>query len=213
MKVLKFPFSKKDYSKIKQKNNICINVFCYENSLNYPVYVSNEKFIDCMDLSMITGENKSHYVYKDFDRFMCNYTKNKNKDFCKYCLQCLSSERVLVEHKETCLEINGKQTVKLRWDSSKFKNHFKQLVATFEIYVDFESPLKGVRGNDKNNSASYTEKSQNYIPCSFAYKVVCVNDRFNKPLVLYRGKSGIHRFIKEVLQEYDYCKNIIKKTL
>ena len=144
MKVLKFPFSKKDYSKIKQKNNICINVFCYENSLNYPVYVSNERFIDCMDLSMITGENKSHYVYKDFDRFMCNYTKNKNKDFCKYCLQCLSSERVLVEHKETCLEINGKQTVKLRWDSIKFKNHFKQLVATFEIYVDFESPLKGL---------------------------------------------------------------------
>ena len=37
------------------------------------------------------------------------------------------------------------------------------------------------------------------------------NDRFNKPLVLYRGKSAIHRFIKEVLQEYDYCKNIIKK--
>ena len=50
----------------------------------------------------------------------------------------------MVEHKETCLEINGKQTVKLRWDSIKFKNHFKQLVATFEIYVDFESPLKGL---------------------------------------------------------------------
>ena len=40
---------------------------------------------------------------------------------------------------------------------------------------------------------------------------MCIDDRFNKPLVLYRGKSGIHRFIKEVLQEYDYCKNIIKK--
>ena len=29
---------------------------------------------------MITNENKSHYVYiKDFNRFMCNKTKNKNK--------------------------------------------------------------------------------------------------------------------------------------
>ena len=28
------------------------------------------------------------------------------------------SERVLVEHKEACLKINGKQTVKLRSDSN-----------------------------------------------------------------------------------------------
>ena len=61
---------------------------------------------------MITNENKSHYVYaKDFKtlRFMCNKTKNKNKKhFYKYCLQCFSSKRVLAEHKETRLKINGK---------------------------------------------------------------------------------------------------------
>ena len=35
--------------------------------------------------------------------------KNKNKKhFYKYCLQCFCTERVLIEHKETCLEINGK---------------------------------------------------------------------------------------------------------
>ena len=47
--------------------------------------------------------------------------KNKNKKhFCKYC-----GERVFVEHKEICLKINGKQTVKLRSGSIKFKNYFK----------------------------------------------------------------------------------------
>ena len=30
-KDIKFSVSKKDYKKIEQKNNICINVFCYEN--------------------------------------------------------------------------------------------------------------------------------------------------------------------------------------
>ena len=35
---IKFPVSKKHYSKIEQKNNICINVFSYENDLVYPVY-------------------------------------------------------------------------------------------------------------------------------------------------------------------------------
>ena len=88
---------------------------------------------------MITNENKSHYVYiKDFNRFMCNKTKNKNKKhFCKYCLQCFSSERVLVEHKETCFKINGNQAVKLRSGSIKFKNYFKQLSVSFKIYADF----------------------------------------------------------------------------
>ena len=83
----KFPVSKKDYCKIERQNNICINVFCYESGLTYPIYVSNQKFKDCMGL-LISNENKSHYVYiKDFNRFMCNETKNKNKKyFCKYCL-------------------------------------------------------------------------------------------------------------------------------
>ena len=70
-------------------------MFCYENGLTYLVYISNKKFRDCMDLLMISDENKSHYVYiKDCDRFMCNKTKNKNKkNFCKCCLQCFSSEK------------------------------------------------------------------------------------------------------------------------
>ena len=61
-----------------------------------------------MDLLMITNENKSHVYIKDFNRFMCSNTKNNKKHFCKCCL-CFSGERVLVEHKETCLNINGKK--------------------------------------------------------------------------------------------------------
>ena len=110
----------------------------------YPVYVSNKKFENCMDLLLITDKNKSHYVYiKSFNRFMCNETKNNNKKhFCKYCLQCFSSEKVLQEHKENYLIINGKQSVKLRSGSIKFKNYFKQLAEPFKIYADFESLFK-----------------------------------------------------------------------
>ena len=39
---IEFPVSKKYYRWIKQKNNICISVFCYENDLVYPVYVSDQ---------------------------------------------------------------------------------------------------------------------------------------------------------------------------
>ena len=46
--------------------------------------------------------------------------KNKNKKhFCKCCLQCFSSEKVLIEHGENCLIINGKQS---KYKSKKWFN-------------------------------------------------------------------------------------------
>ena len=107
---IKFPVSKKDHCRIERQNHICINVFCYENGLTYPVYVSDQKRHNSMDLLLISNENESYYVYiKDFNRFMCNQTKSKNKKvFFRCCLQCFSGEKVLIEHKENCLIINGK---------------------------------------------------------------------------------------------------------
>ena len=50
----------------------------------YKSKVSDQKFHNSMDLLLISDENKSHYVYiKDFNRFMCNQTKNKNNFFLK----------------------------------------------------------------------------------------------------------------------------------
>ena len=186
---------------------------CYENGLTYPVYLSGQKFRDSMDLLLLSDENKSHYVYiKDFNRFMYNKTKNKNKKyFCKCCLQCFSSEKVLIEHGENCIRINGKQNGKLKSNSISFKNYFKQLPVPFKIYADFECILKEVESSDKNNG-SYREKYQDHIPCIFAYKVICVDNKFSKKVVLYREKNAAYRFIDAILEEYDYCKKMIKKT-
>ena len=82
-----FPVREKDFSKIEEKNNICINVFCYENKLTFPIFVLDQKFEKSMDLLLVISmdllfvdENKSHYMYiNDFDRFMFHKTKNKNK--------------------------------------------------------------------------------------------------------------------------------------
>ena len=73
------------------------------------------------------------------------------KYFCKCCLQCFSSEKVLIEHKKSCLAINGKQSLKLKSGSISFKNYFKQLPVPFKIHADFECILKRVRGSHKNN--------------------------------------------------------------
>ena len=48
-----------------------------------------------MDLLLITNETKSNYMYiNNFNRFMCNKTKYKDKKhFFKFRLQCFSSEK------------------------------------------------------------------------------------------------------------------------
>ena len=131
---------------------------------------------------------------------MSNKTKNKNKIyFCKYCLQCFSSDRILVEHKEICLKINGKQTVKLKSGFIEFKNYSRQIPAPFKIYAGFECILKSVKSN-KKTSGSNTEKYQDYIPCSLAYKLVCVNNKFSKSVILYRDENAAYNFIKTMLQ-------------
>ena len=53
-------------------------MFGYENELVFPIYFSDQKFEDSIDLLLLINDDKSHYVYiKDFDRF--HKTKNKNK--------------------------------------------------------------------------------------------------------------------------------------
>ena len=63
--------------------------------------------------------------------------KKKKKWFCKNCLQCFSSEKVLIKHKEDCLSINGIQSVNVEEETIKFENYFKQLPVPSKIYADF----------------------------------------------------------------------------
>ena len=74
------------------------------------------------------------------------------------------------------------------------------------MYADFECNLKSV----KCKEGSYTEKYQDHIPCSFAYKIVCIGDRFTKPTIIYRRENAAYEFIKAILEEYKYCRKIMK---
>ena len=41
---IEFPIHEKDFNKIEIKNNICINVFGYENEFIFPICISDQKF-------------------------------------------------------------------------------------------------------------------------------------------------------------------------
>ena len=206
---IEFLLKEKDFKKIEVQNNISVNVFGYEDKLVFPIYISNKNFDDSIDLLLLLEDNKSHYVYiKDFNTFMFHKTKNKNKKrFCKSCLQCFSNEKVLIKHKEDCLSINGVQSVKVEEGIIKFENYFKQLPVPFKIYADFECNLKDIEISEE----ACTKKYHDHIPCSFAYKIVCVDDRFSKPVVIYRGENAAYEFIKAIFKKHKHCKKILKR--
>ena len=62
---IEFPASREAFDKFEKKNNICINVFCYENNLVYSVHISDKKFKTCMDVLMITDCNRSMSIGKN----------------------------------------------------------------------------------------------------------------------------------------------------
>ena len=113
----------------------------------------------------------------------------------------------MTEHKKVCLSINGAQSVRLEKGTIEFKNYFKQIPVPFKIYADFECNLKSVESYE----GSYSKKYQDHIPCSFAYKLVCVDDEFTKPIVVFRGENAAYKFIEAILKEYQYCKKVMKK--
>ena len=54
-------------------------------------------------------------------------------------------------------------------------------------------------------------KYHNHISCSFDYKLVCIDDRFSKPILVFRDENAAYKFIKAILKEYEHCKKLMKK--
>ena len=158
-----------------------------------------------MDLLLLKNDDNSHYVsIKDFDRFMFHKTKDKSKK--KNKLQkfftVFQQGKCEVKHKQNCLSINGKQSVKIEKGIIEIKNHFKQIPVPFKIYADFECNLRGVEGQE----GSCTKKYQDHVPSSFAYKIVCIDDRFSKRIVVYRVKMLLMNLLKPCLRSINIAK-------
>ena len=143
----------------------------------------------------------------DFDRFMFHNTQYKKITFAKVVYSALVV-KMLIEHK-VCLSINGAQSVRLEKGTIDFKNYFKQIQVPFKVYADFECNLKSA----ENYEGSYLKKYQDHIPCSFAYKLVCVDDKFTKSKVVFRGENTAYEFITAILKGYQYCKRVTKNIL
>ena len=172
----------KDFSKIETKNNIWISVYCYKNKLTFPIYISGQEF----ENSILTN--------------LC-FTKQKIKtknSFAKVVYSALVAKMSWQSIKKLVWALMVHNLVK---GTIKFKNYFKQIAVPFKMYADFEWDIE----------SSYSKKYQDHIPCSFADKLGRVDDKFTKPIVVFRGENPAYEFIKASFKEYQHCKKVINK--
>ena len=98
-----------------------------------------------------------------------------------YCLQCFSSERILANHVNNCLTINGAQAINMPKQGEnilKFNNFHKQLPVPFVIYADFEAITRKIQGceqseemKNEKNKRSYTEAYQTHEDCGYGIRL------------------------------------------
>ena len=185
-----------------------VNVFDYENKV-YPLYISKKSYNLTLNLLLITEKDKFHYVFiKDFNRLMFSRIKHKaKKHYCMSCLQSFTTEKILSNHKIQCLLINGGQAVNYESGIMKFTNYNKQVPILFKIYAGTECFLK----RTKIEEGQHTIKYQGHQPNSIGAKLVCIDDRFALPSIIFKGKVCINTFITWVLDKQKWTKQITKK--
>ena len=140
-----------------------------------------------------------------------------------YCLQCFSYVRILANHVNNCLTINGNQAINMPKQGEnilRFNNFHKQLPVPFVIYADFEAITKKVQGceqseemENEKNKRSYTEAYQTHEDCGSAYKVVCCyDDKYSKPIQTYRGENAVYKFMEKCLKRLNTAKLSLRNS-
>ena len=108
----------------------------------------------------------------------------------------------MIKHKENCLSINGKQSVKLEQGIIKFENYFKQIPVPFKIYADFECNLKKV----KCSEGSYTENIRTVFLVVLLLKLfVLMISLLRQPLYI-EVKMQLMNLLKQFLKNINIAK-------
>ena len=147
---------------------------------------------------------------KNFSRLVrSQVTPHDNQHFfCYSCLHGFIREDLLTSHVQHCRVESAQRTKMPENDPTlKFTNVQKQPKAPFAAYADFECILQQhqqVDGTDVNTHTYIKKVSQNsntqvfqeYIPCSFAFKVTSIDPDHNPEIVVYKGEDPADQFIE-----------------
>ena len=110
---------------------------------------------------------------------------------------------MLIKHKEICLSINGKQSVKLEEGIIKFEIYLKQIPVPFKIYADFECNFK----KKLNVMKVLIQKNIKtiFLVVLLIKLFVSMIDLVNQ-LLYIEAKMQLMNSLKQFLKNMKYCK-------
>lgn len=137
---------------------------------------------------------------------------NNRRFYCRRCLHGFVRRDLLDNHRIYC---NLFQYQKLNYpiegknDSLEFKDFEKCTRVPFVIYADFECFAKKMDTCIPDPNQPSTTSTTKFEACGYSYVVVCSNDKYTKPAVVYRGDNAVQHFFEDIMDEEEY----INKTL
>ena len=67
--------------------------------------------------------------------------------------------------------------------------------------ADFKNVLIPEHDGKQNPKESYMNKYQKHVAFSYGYKLVCVDDKFDKRLMSYLSEDAVYNFIDSMIKE------------
>ena len=134
-------------------------------------------------------------------------THKDKKHFYMSCLQNFPTKQVFNNNIDRCLLINDTQAVKYETGIIKFKNYEKQIPIPFKIYADIECFLKRIDIDE----GKYTKLYQKHIPNLIGAKLVCIDNSFTLPTIIFGGKKCINKFIKRIFTQQERINQMIQE--
>ncbi|XP_021342706.1 uncharacterized protein LOC110443060 [Mizuhopecten yessoensis] len=90
-----------------------------------------------------------------------------------------------------------------------FQDFQKQMKVPFIIFADSETFVEQMDSCEPNPDHSSTTKTTKFEPCGFGYQVVCMEDRYTKPPVIFRGSDVSKHFLECIIEEEKQIKDIL----
>ena len=73
-----------------------------------------------------------------------------------------------------------------------------------------ESILVPEDNGKQNSEQSYTNTYQKHIAYSHGFKLICDDEKFNKPFKRYSSEDAVKNFINSKIEESKYCSEMMK---
>ena len=183
-----FPTPISQIATFERNNSYSINVYQW-NGKNTERVRSSEEHANgkqCINLMLLTKGSNTHYCWiKNMSALNAQVNKHGcKKYFCKYCDNCLNTEKLLIEHEKYC---STHKAVGIRMPREgtmlSFKNHCRKMRVPFAVYADFESFIEPVSTCAPSDDESYTRQYQKHTPCSYCYYIKCFDEELFPPIL------------------------------